>query len=293
MSSRQEAMKLIFNYSIDCELPLRTEYTDGREREPFFGGPVSWEFAETSVRGFIEQMSELGVLAGTTLFVYPDVARHQRALYREMANRGIEIALHLNGLRYSRLKNSQAKWLGSMTRQEQRDAFRMAKKDLEDTGDRPCLGYRACYGSANDDTLPLCHELGFEWTSNSSGRFRPEFHANWSGSWPYPHRAHDKSKLIPGNLTLYEVPATRGLTVFYDGNPNQPLDLRVETNPAMLGERREKLRAVLEENIVEMDRRNVPLRAIIGASHNTNPFAEPASFQAQKDRKSTRLNSSH
>jgi len=273
-------MKLYFNYSIDCELPLNTPST-GPERRPFFGGPKSWEAAETSARGFIERMAEMGAAAGTSLFVYPDVARHQQALYREMAAAGVEIALHLNGLRYSRLQGEQAKWLGEMTEAEQREALQTAKADLEDTLGQPVLGYRACYGSANNDTLRLCDELGFRWASNSSNRYRPEFFANWSGSWPYPHHASPRSNLICGDLPLFELPITVGLTVYYDERIRQPLDLRVETPPERLGEGREKLRAVIEENIVEMDRRAVPVRAIIGGSHNTNPYGNPATFQAQ------------
>ena len=154
--NREKAMKVFFNYSIDCELPLNTPYTEGRERQPFFGGPKYWEAAEASVRGFVRQMDQLGLGRGTTLFVYPDVARHQRALYREMAGAGVEVALHLNGLRYSRLIGPRAKWLGAMNRDEQREALRMAKADLEESIGRPCLGYRACYGSSNDDTFPIC-----------------------------------------------------------------------------------------------------------------------------------------
>jgi len=273
-------MKLFFNYSIDCELPLNTPYT-GPERRPFFGGPKDWEFAEASVRGFVERMAGMDVGAGASLFVYPDVARQQKALYREMAAAGVEIALHLNGLRYSRLQGDSAKWLGEMTEAEQREALRTAKADLEDTLGQPVLGYRACYGSANNDTLRLCDELGFRWASNSSNRYRPEFAANWSGSWPYAHHASPRSNLITGNLRLFEIPVTVGLTVYYDESVRQPLDLRVETPPERLGEGREKLRQVIEENIVEMDRRAVPVRAIIGASHNTNPYGDPATYQAQ------------
>ena len=70
-------MKLFYNYSIDCELPVNTPYTEGREREPFFHGPKTWEAEEASVRGFVQQMDDLGAREGATLFVYPDVARHQ------------------------------------------------------------------------------------------------------------------------------------------------------------------------------------------------------------------------
>jgi len=261
-------MKLFYNYSIDCELPPNTDYT-GPERKPFFHGPETWQFAEESVRGFVERMAELDCAAGTTLFVYPDVATHQRSLYREMANAGVEVALHLNGLRYSRLRDNAAKWLGEMSRDEQREALRMAKADLEDVVGQAVTGYRACYGSANDDTLPLCEELGFTWTSNSSGRYRPEFCANWWGSWPYPHHGSASSRLIPGDLALYEMPVTSGRTICYEGNADQPLDLRVETPPSVIGEDRSLLRAVIEENVVDMERRETPIRMIAGASHNT------------------------
>ena len=150
-------MKFFFNYSIDCELPP----------EGPFGGPADWDVAAQSVRGFVDVMTEEGMRAGATLFVYPDVAMKQRALFREMADAGIEVALHLNGLRYSRLTGDQAKWMGAMTRDEQFEALRMAKADIEDVIGQPCRGYRACYASANNDTFPICEALGFEWTSTS------------------------------------------------------------------------------------------------------------------------------
>jgi hypothetical protein len=273
-------MQCFFNYSIDCELPPNTTYT-GPERRPFFHGPPTWEFAEAAVRGFIERMRDLGVGAGASLFVYPDVARHQKSLYREIAASGVEIALHLNGLRYSRLQGDSAQWLGEMSEAAQREALRIAKADLEDALGQPCLGYRACYGSANHDTLRLCDELGFVWSSNSSQRYRPEFCANWSGSWPYAHHASRHNNLICGDLRLFEIPVTVGLTIYYDDSIRQPLDLRVETPPERLGERREKLRAVLEENIVEMERRDSPVRAIVGASHNTSLYGDRSTHQSQ------------
>ncbi|MDP7399393.1 MAG: polysaccharide deacetylase family protein [Lentisphaeria bacterium] len=273
-------MQLFFNYSIDCETPANTDYT-GPERRPFFRGPETWELAERSVRGFVERMEALGVRDGTTLFVYPDVARHQRSLYCEMAAAGIEIALHLNGLRYSKLRGDQAQWLGEMSREAQRHAIGVAKQDLEETLGQPCDGYRACYGSANGDTFALCEELGFTWTSNAGRRYRPEFGANWSGSWPYAHHASARSNLICGSLRLFEIPVTVGLQVYFDESIRQPLDLRVETPPEHLGEQRQKLAQVIEENLVEMARRDVPVRAIIGLSHNVNDFADTATYQSQ------------
>ncbi len=256
-------MKLFFNYSIDCELP-----PDGR-----FGGPASWEAAEESVRGFIEVMSEVGLRPGATLFIYPDVARKQETLFRQMADAGIETALHLNGWRYSKLKHPA--WLGSLPLAEQREAIRTAKIDLEDSLGRPCLGYRACYASANDDTFPILEELGFQWSSTSaSGSYKPEVFACWSGGWPFPHHPSAKNKLIPGSLKIYEVPNTRGLRTTFRGDPDRPLDMRVETPLEVIGPGGELWRQVIEENMVEMEHRSQPVRAIIGASHNTNPYSD-------------------
>lgn len=272
---------LFFNYSLDCELPKNTPYTEGTERQPFFHGPKTWEAGEASVRGFVRQMEGLGVRAGASLFVYPDVARHQRSLYCGLADAGIELALHLNGLRYSRLAGDKAKWLGAMARAEQREALRVAKEDLEQALGRAVTGYRACYGSANADTPAVCEELGFTWASNASGRCRPEFAANWSGSWPFAHHASRHTNLICGDLNLFEVPVTSGLHVYYDQAVRQPLDLRVETPPDRLGPDRQKLRAVISEHVAEMGIRQVPVRTIVGASHNTNPFGQPETYQAQ------------
>jgi hypothetical protein len=273
-------MKLAFNYSIDCELPANTDYT-GPERCSFFSGPPTWDFAEASVRGFLERMNALGVARGATLFVYPDVATHQRSLYRELADAGVEIALHLNGLRYSRLRGEEAKWLGQMNHDEQYNAISMGKYDLEDVIGKPCLGYRACYGSANADTFPICESLGFTWTSNSSNRYRPEFFSNWSGSSRFAHHTSLDNNLICGDMDLFEVPVTVGIHVYYDDSIRQPLDLRVETPPQVLGDTRTMIRQVIEENIIEMNRRGVPVPAIIGASHNTSLYADPGTHQSE------------
>ena len=274
-------MNLFFNYSIDCETPVNTEYTGGTEREPFFHGPESWAFAESSVRQFIERMDGLGVRSGATLFVYPDVARHQKALHREVADSGIEVGLHLNGLRYSKLTGDQAKWLGAMSVDEQTEALRMGKEDLEDSLGRPVQGYRACYGSANSQTLGICDEVGFTWTSNASNRHRPEFHAYWSGSWRYAHHASAQSNLICGSLDLFEIPITVGIHEYYDASIRQPLDLRVESPPTVVGEGRKRLRAVISENLDEMAQRETPIRTIIGASPNTCAFNDTSTHESQ------------
>lgn len=261
-------MKLFYNYSIDCELP-----PDGT-----FGGPATWEVAEASTRGFIEAMDAAGLRAAASLFVYPDVALRQRALFREMADAGIEIALHLHAMRYSRM-NGRA-WLGALPAAEQRLALRMARADVEDVIGRPVLGFRACYASAGLETFHACQEEGFLWTSTTAaGTWKPEIASRWTRCWPFPYHPHERNRLIPGGMRIYEMPATRGIRTLFQGNPDRPLDMRAETPPEIAGPQAEVFRAIIEENLEEMGRVEQPVRLIAGASHNTNPFADRASHQ--------------
>ncbi len=271
-------MKLFYNYSIDCELPP----------DDLFDGPKTWDIAEASARGFVDLMDELGAREGTSLFVYPDVAKHQHKLYREMADAGIEVALHLNGMRYSRMRENRA-WLGSLSYDKQKEALRNAKQDLEDVIGRPVLGYRACYASGNNDTFPICEELGFVWTSTSARRrYRADTFANWSGSWEFPYHPNPRCRLIPGTMKIFEMPVTRSLHTFLNDDRNIPLDVRAETPVSIAGEDRKAFRDIIEENLVEIERREIPLRMIAGASHNTNPFGQRDSFQSQNVRYFTR-----
>ncbi len=156
-------MKLFFNYSIDCELP-----PDGRS-----GGPASWAVAEASTRGFVSVIDRLGLHRDDSLFVYPDVARARKALFREMVDSGTEVALHLHGMRYSRA--NEPAWLGSLSCEAHKEIISATKKDLGDILAQQILGYRACHASANDDTFPICDELGFLWASTSApGTYKPE-----------------------------------------------------------------------------------------------------------------------
>ncbi|MGI6277072.1 MAG: polysaccharide deacetylase family protein [Brevefilum fermentans] len=260
--------KMFFNYSIDCELP-----PDG-----VFGGPVSWQAAEESTRGFVELMDNLGLVAGASLFVYPDVAIKQKQLFREMAENGVEIGLHLHTMRYSKMKNPN--WLGALSFDEQLEALKMAKSDLEDVIGQPCLGFRACYASANDLTFCAVASAGFKWTSTSAnGSYKPEIYACWAGGWPFPYFPSSKNKLVPGEMDIYEMPITHGLTLFFNNDKNRPLDMRAETPLDVSGPFFVKWRILIEENLFEMEKRNQPVRAVIGASHNTNPYGKVGSLE--------------
>ena len=163
---------------------------------------------------------------------------------------------------------------------DQREAIRMGKADLEDVLGRACLGYRACYLSGNDDTFPICEELGLQWTSTSgAGSEKPDVYACWKGGWPFPYHPSRENRLVPGDMKIYDMPITRGIHTFFQGDPERPIDLRAETPPEIAGDNCEVFRQVIRENIEEMARRDQPVRGIFPASHNTSLFADESTFQ--------------
>jgi hypothetical protein len=270
-------MQLYYNYSIDCELPP----------EGNFGGPATWDVAERSTRGFVDLIDSLDLLKAASLFIYPDVAKKQRSLFREMADRGIEIGLHLHTMRYSRMKKPA--WLGSLSYEEQVKVLRMAKTDLEEVIGRPVLGFRACYASANHFTFPAVEDTGFIWTSTSgNGNYRSEIHECWAGGWPFPYHPSRKNKLIPGNMKIYEMPINHSLRSYFQNDPNRLLDMRAETPLNISGPFFANWWRLIEENLLEMEKRDQPVRAIIAASHNASLYADPISLA---HRNVTRVNS--
>ena len=261
-------MKLFFNYSIDCETPT----------DELFDGPENWDVAEASTRGFIETMDTMGVHEGATLFVYPDVARKQSALYRELAKAGVEIALHLHTMRYS--KWPKRAWLGSLAYEEQVAVIGRAKQDLEEALGIPCLGFKACYNSADNFTFPALEALGFAWSSTSgASKYNPEIFQCWAGGWPFPYHPSRKNKLVAGDMTIYEMPPTRGIGICFQDNPDRPVDMRAETLPEHTGPDHELFDQVIKNALTEMEKREQGIRIIAAASHNTNPFGDKTSYQ--------------
>lgn len=55
--------------------------------------------------------------------------------------------------------------------------------------------------------------------------------------------------------------------------------MRAETPPEIAGPHGEVFQQIIEENLLEMERRAQPVHLIAGASHNTNPYADSASHQ--------------
>ena len=54
--------------------------------------------------------------------------------------------------------------------------------------------------------------------------------------------------------------------------------MRVETPVEIRGKNFELFSQIISENVFEMEKRDQPIRVIIGASHNTNLYGDPSSL---------------
>lgn len=162
-----------------------------------FAGVVSkdaWGNFESRVadntRRLLDLLDEYSVKG--TFFVLGWVARNDRALVREIADRGHEIASH--GMSHTLVY--------TQTPDVFRDETRHSKALLEDICQRPVIGYRAATYSITNKSLwalDVLHEEGFRYDSS----IFPMRHDRYGipGAQPYPNRLR-----TPAGYTLVEFP---------------------------------------------------------------------------------------
>jgi polysaccharide deacetylase family protein (PEP-CTERM system associated) len=140
-----------------------------------------------------------------TFFVLGWVAQQQRALIREIADRGHEIASH--GMSHTLVY--------TQTPDVFRDETRRSKALLEDICQRPVIGYRAATYSITSDSLwalDILHEEGFQYDSS----IFPMRHDRYGipDAQPYPNRLR-----TPAGYSLVEFP----ISVFRSGALKLPV----------------------------------------------------------------------
>ncbi|HXV85936.1 MAG TPA: polysaccharide deacetylase family protein, partial [Gemmatimonadales bacterium] len=122
-------MSAVHHFSVDVE-----EYFQVSALEPYVSREA-WERRESRVGVGMERLLTLLERSGSrgTFFVLGWLAERQRALVREIAARGHEVASH--GWDHRRVTQQ--------TRQEFRDSVRRTKALLEEIAGQPVLGFRA------------------------------------------------------------------------------------------------------------------------------------------------------
>jgi len=258
---RANREQLFFAYAIDCQTP----------RKPGGGPDQTWEVAELAVRGIVELFAERGLIGALTLCSEPEVARTQTALFREMTDAGASHALHFQVRGYRPAGASEDyDWerpLSFYEYDEQKAVLSIAKDEWEQALGLSAETYGACCAMANDYTFPILDELGFRQSYCSvPGRYNPRHGQRWWGAFPYSHHTSSKSRLVSGELQVYEVPMTRTL----QSEPGPEAGTWFVRDPRPEAEMPlERIVEIAESNLQDMLLRDHPLLYVYALTHNT------------------------
>lgn len=261
--ARQNREQLFFLYFMDCQTPQKPG-----------GAPTqTWEVAERAVRGLYELFAERGLQHCLGFCSEPEVARRQCGLLREMVDAGCWHALHfqVRGYRPPGATEDYG-WHRPLTwydYDEQREVIAIAKDDWEQSMGVAADSFGACCAQANDYTFPILAELGFRQSYCSApGRWNPSPQVGhlWHGAFPHTHHASSKSRLIPGDLELYEFTLTRGLEPIPSGAPDTwtVTDCRAEAELSF-----DETMAICEASVRDQMRRDHPVLYLHHPTHNT------------------------
>jgi len=252
---------LYVTFTMDCE--RIAEYA------PEGGGPESWRVSEEAVQRFAEILQREGMKGG--FYIQPETAERHKELFLDLEASGFELGMQFHCGNFRDL--SFKKYLGSYSRKEQLHILRLAKEDWTEAIGRPPRSFRAGFFSMNNETYRVLHELGFKQSSSCiPGRNRPEVYAVWVGAYPYAHHVDPQNRLSPGSLELYEVPVTVNWLDRERLKKGTPMDLRVEGKVPL-----EYHKETIQMNIERMVRLEIPIKTIVGITHNTEYFLEKKS----------------
>jgi peptidoglycan/xylan/chitin deacetylase (PgdA/CDA1 family) len=188
-------------------------------------GPKTWVLSARAIEGFCNRLSNAGYPA--TLFVSPACAEEHGPLMEELAERGVELGLHihppnLDAQRFTR-------YLGHYRAEEQRAIAEEAVDRIYDAiGARP-RSVRSGAFSANDATFQVLYQLGFRQGSLSiPGRDLPRDAVGWIDAELDTHYVDSSNRLRAGALPFLELPVTSDPNRYY--RQGHPSDLRIENS---------------------------------------------------------------
>jgi len=223
---------------------------------------------ERATRGIVDIADRAGLAA--TLLVIPADLEASRTAYREAAEQGHEVGLHVHPA-----DQGYEEFLGVYGPDTQRKIIdEAADRFAQVMGCRPksiCIGY----GSANDYTYSVFVELGFTHGHISiPTRILPECASVWAGAPLDMHYAHPYNRVLPGWLDFVEIPQTLDPDSRMWGGKH-PQDLRVELVDAK--NHWYTMAKAVDRQICA----NVPVRCIHIVTHNTYDYADPCNFRRE------------
>jgi hypothetical protein len=251
---------LYFCYFVDCQTPTK----------PGGAPDQTWEVAEQTVRGIAEIFAERDLIHALGFCSEPEVARRQADLFAETVRMGAWQALHFQVRGYlppgATDEYPRDRTLAEYDRQEQRAVLEIAKDDWEQSMGREAEDFGACCAQANDHTFALLDELGFrQCYCSAPGRYNPAAGQMWWGAFPHSHHTSSRSRLVCGELDLYEFPLNRTLAPA-DAVPGEfmPNDLRAERERSF-----DDAMAIAEASVRDMIHREHPILYLHVPTHNT------------------------
>jgi peptidoglycan/xylan/chitin deacetylase (PgdA/CDA1 family) len=171
-----------------------------------------------------------------TYFIHPETAVAQAAMFKQLADKGACLGLHMHPWKYSMWRHAGKRYMahyGDLPAGEQRELLREASAVWQEAiGIRP-LYFRPGTFSANDAIFRILAECGFRGGSCSApGRVLREFRAIWTGTEPDPHRANAEFRQAHGDLDFAEMPLSADFSALLTGRVERRMhaDLRPDTD---------------------------------------------------------------
>lgn len=232
-------------------------------------GPTDYLESERSIKGYVKIAEDYGFTP--TLFVHPEVAMNQSDLLLSLEDNGVCLGLHLHPYK---LNEDYKHDLGSYAPSEQREILEVATNLWRDALGRDPKYFRGGRYSANDNTIRILRELGFEGGSLSNvGRVLPEYSAVWAGSEPYPHQGHEGFRHLKGDSEFIEVPTL--------GDASQPIEEVGDADESdgyewlYIPSKQYKHQTIVENLIARFKREQPEYFVIMTNTHNDMDYSSP------------------
>jgi len=251
MSSNRTS-KLYFSFFVD------SESTQASVNDAALGRRADGAFAD-----ILEQHGLRG-----TFHVLPTEAEANASLYRDLQKRGFEIGLHIHPA-----TQGHGEFFGVYGPDEQRAILIEARKRAEDA-----LGFKLgslCigYGSVNDHSYGVFHELGFRHGMTCiPTRVLPECASVHAGAPLGMRYAHRFNRLLEGDLDYVEIPVTVDPDSRMWGGKH-PQDLRVELVDAK--NHYYTMRKAIERQLCDRP----PVMYVLGVTHNVFDYSDLSNFR--------------
>ena len=257
--------------TMDCEPTTATSH-------PAATGPVTWAAGEDAVLGYVGIAAEHGL--PVTLFIHPEAAVAQAAMFRDLEGSGACLGLHLHPWKYSLWRHGGRKFMahyGGLSAAEQKELLaESAAIWAEAIGHQPRY-FRPGTFSANDAIFQVLESEGFRGGScTAPGRLIAEMQAIWTGSQPDPHRANAVFRQALGALDFGNMPLSADFSKPLAGPAGRSMFADFRPDVDWPGQYDVSYRTIAT-NIIAQVRHRAPRVPVLNAiTHNHYPYCNPA-----------------